>query len=93
MIGIILFGFIGCFICGWLIGISDNDDRVIKFLTYFIAIITFSLSIICLITWKEIIQEQVIFEHYNIIQEEVTTTKYKTYLATPENKYSKIYIT
>lgn len=77
MIGIILFGFIGCLVCGWLIGISDKDDRVTKFLTYFIAIIMFGLSIICLITWKEIIQEQVIFEHYNIIQKEVTTTTYK----------------
>ena len=77
MIGIILFGFIGCLVCGWLIGISDKDDRVTKFLTYFIAIIMFGLSIICLITWKQIIQEQVIFEYYNITQEEVTTTTYK----------------
>ena len=77
MIGIILFGFIGCLICGWLVGISDSDDRVIKLLTYFIAIIVFGLSIICLITWKEVIQEQVIFEHYNIIQKEVTTITYK----------------
>lgn len=77
MISIILFGFIGCLVCGWLIGISDKDDRVTKFLTYFIAIIMFGLSIICLITWKQIIQEQVIFEYYNITQEEVTTTTYK----------------
>lgn len=77
MISIILFGFIGCLVCGWLIGISDKDDRSTKFLTYFMAIIMFVLSIICLITWKQIIQEQVIFEHYNITQEEVTTTTYK----------------
>lgn len=77
MIGIILFGFIGCLVCGWLIGISDKDDKVTKFLTYFIAIIMFSLSIAVLFAWKQIIQEQVIFEHYNIVQEEVTTTTYK----------------
>lgn len=77
MIGIILFGFIGCLICGWLIGISDKEDHRIKLLIYIIAIIMFGLSIICLITWKQTIQEQVIFEHYNIIQEEVTTTTYK----------------
>lgn len=77
MISIILFGFIGCLVCGWLIGISDKDDRVTKFLTYFIAITMFSLATICLFSWKEVIQEQVIFEHYNITQEEVTTTTYK----------------
>ena len=77
MIGIILFGFIGCAICGWLIGISDKDDRIVKFLTYLIAIIMFGLSIAVLFAWKQIIQEQVIFEHYNIVQEEVTTTTYK----------------
>lgn len=77
MIVIILFGFIGCLICGWLIGISDKDDRYIKFLIYFIAIVMLGLSIAVLFTWKQIIQEQVIFEHYNIIQEEVTTTTYK----------------
>ena len=77
MISIILFGFIGCLVCGWLIGISDKDDRVTKFLTYFIAIIMFGLSIAVLFAWKQIIQEQVIFEYYNITQEEVTTTTYK----------------
>lgn len=77
MIGIILFGFIGCLICGWLIGISDKDDRFIKCLTYFITIMMFGLSIAVLFVWKQTIQEQVIFEHYNIVQEEVTTTTYK----------------
>lgn len=77
MIAIILFGLIGCLTCGWLIGTTDKDDKFTKFLAYFMAIIMFGLSIICLITWKQIIQEQVIFEHYNIIQEEVTTTTYK----------------
>ena len=77
MIGIILFGFIGCLICGWLIGISDKDDKVTKFLTYFIAIIMLGLSIAVLFVWKQTIQEQIIFEHYDIIQEEVTTTTYK----------------
>lgn len=77
MISIILFGLIGCLTCGWLIGTTDKDDKFTKFLAYFMAIIMFGLSIICLITWKQIIQEQVIFEHYNIIQEEVTTTTYK----------------
>lgn len=77
MIGIILFGFIGCTICGWLIGICDKDDKATKFLTYFMAILMLGLGIICLFTWKQIIQEQVIFEHYNIVQEETTTTTYK----------------
>ena len=77
MIGIILFGFIGCLTCGWLIGICDKDDRATKFLAYFMAILILSLSIVVLFTWKQIIQEQVILEHYNIIQEEVTTTTYK----------------
>lgn len=77
MIGVILFGFIGCLTCGWLIGICDKDDKVTKFLTYFIAIVMFSLSVIVLFVWKEVIQEQVILNHYNIIQEEVTTTTYK----------------
>lgn len=77
MIGVILFGFIGCLVCGWLIGISDKDDRGTKLLTYFMAILMFGLATICLFSWKQTIQEQVIFEHYNIIQEEVTTTTYK----------------
>ena len=46
--GVIIFGFIGCIICGWIIGISEKDDR-----------------------------GNVLFEHYNIIQEEITTTTYK----------------
>ena len=77
MISIILFGFIGCLVCGWFIGISDKDDRGTKLLTYFMAILMFGLATICLFSWKQTIQEQVIFEHYNIIQEEVTTTTYK----------------
>lgn len=77
MVAIILFGFIGCLVCGWLIGISDKDDKVTKAITYFMAVLIFFLATICLISWKEVIQEQVIFEHYNIIQEEVTTTTYK----------------
>lgn len=77
MIGVILFGFIGCAVCGWLIGTSDKDDKAIKFLIYFIAIIMFGLSIAVLFAWKQTIQEQVIFEHYNIVQEETTTTTYK----------------
>ena len=77
MINIILFGFIGCLVCGWLIGISDKDDRVTKFLTYFIAFLMLFLSIICLFSWKQVIQEQVVLEHYNIVQEEITTTTYK----------------
>lgn len=77
MAGIILFGFLGCLIAGWVIGISDKDDRGTKFLTYFIAILMFTLSIICLFSWKQVIQEQVVLEHYNIVQEETTTTTYK----------------
>lgn len=77
MIAITIFGFIGCLVAGWLIGISDKDDRSTKFLTYFIAILMLGLATICLISWKQIIQEQVILEHYNIFQEEVTTTTYK----------------
>ena len=77
MIAIILFGFIGCLICGWLIGITDKDDKFTKFFAHLIAIITLVLGIICLFGWKEVIKEQVIFEHYNIVQEEVTTTTYK----------------
>lgn len=77
MVAIILFGFIGCLVCGWLIGISDKDDKITKAITYFMAVLTFFLATICLISWKEVIQEQVSFKHYNIIQEEVTTTTYK----------------
>ena len=77
MAGVILFGFLGCLIAGWVIGISDKDDRGTKFLTYFIAILMLTLSIICLFSWKQVIQEQVILEHYNIVQEETTTTTYK----------------
>lgn len=77
MIAVILFGFIGCATCGWLVGISDKDDKFTKFLTYFIAILMFSLSIAVLFAWKQTIQEQVIFEHYNIVQEETTITTYK----------------
>lgn len=44
---------------------------------YFMAIIMFGLATACLIGWKQVIQRQVILEHYNIVQEEVTTTTYK----------------
>lgn len=77
MIAVILFGFIGCTICGWLVGITDKDDKFTKFLAYFIAITMFGLSIAVLFAWKQTIQEQVIFEHYNIVQEETTTTTYR----------------
>lgn len=77
MIGVILFGFIGCTVCGWLIGISDKDDKTTKFLTYSMAILMFGLSIAVLFAWKQTIQEQLIFEHYNIVQEEIITTTYK----------------
>lgn len=77
MIAIILFGFIGCATCGWLVGTTDKDDKTTKFLAYFMAIVMFGLSIAVLFTWKQIVQEQVIFEHYNIVQEEETTTTYK----------------
>lgn len=77
MAGVIIFGFIGCLIAGWIMGISDKEDRVIKFLTYFIAFLMLFLSIICLFSWKQVIQEQVVLEHYNIIQEITTTTTYK----------------
>lgn len=80
MIGIILFGFIGCLTCGWLIGTTDKDDKFTKFLAYFMTILMLGLSIAVLFTWKQIIQEHVIFEHYNIVQEEITTTTYKIVL-------------
>ena len=77
MVAVILFGFIGCLVAGWLVGISDKDDRVTKFLTYFIAFLMLFLSIICLFSWKQVVQEQVVLEHYNIVQEETTITTYK----------------
>lgn len=75
--GVIIFGFIGCIICGWIIGISEKDDRGTRILSYIMAGLMFFLGIMCLFAWKTTIQENVLFEHYNIIQEEITTTTYK----------------
>lgn len=77
MIGVIIFGFIGCMLCGWIIGLSDNDDKGTRIISYIMATLMLFLGIMCLFAWKTTIQEQVIFEHYNIVQEEVTTTTYK----------------
>lgn len=77
MIGVIIFGFIGCMLCGWVIGLSDNDDKGTRILSYIIAILMLFLGIMCLFAWKTTIQENVLFEHYNIVQEEITTTTYK----------------
>lgn len=75
--GVIIFGFIGCIICGWIIGISEKDDRGTRILSYLMACLMLFLGIMCLFAWKTTIQENVLFEHYNIIQEEITTTTYK----------------
>lgn len=75
--GVIIFGFIGCIICGWIIGISEKDDRGTRILSYMMAGLMLFLGIMCLFAWKTTIQENVLFEHYNIVQEEITTTTYK----------------
>lgn len=77
MIGVIMFGFIGCMLCGWIIGLSDNDDKGTRIISYIMAALMLFLGIMCLFAWKTTIQENVLFEHYNIIQEEVITTTYK----------------
>lgn len=77
MIGIILFGFIGCMLCGWIIGLSDNDDKGTRIISYIMAVLMFIISIFVTIAWRDTIKDKVIFEHYNIIQEEITTTTYK----------------
>lgn len=77
MVGIIIFGFIGCLVCGWLIGICKDEPIGTKALTYFITFLILFLSIGCLFGYREVYKEQVLREHYNIIQEEVTTTTYK----------------
>lgn len=77
MAGVILFGFLGCLIAGWVIGISKDDDTRTKVLAWIIAICMFTIATICLFSWKQVIQEQVVLEHYNIIQEETMTTTYK----------------
>ena len=77
MIGVIMFGFIGCMLCGWIIGLSDNDDKGTRIISYIMAALMLFLGIMCLFAWKTTIQENVLFEHYNIVQEEITTTTYK----------------
>lgn len=77
MAGVIIFGFLGCMICGWIIGLSDNDDKGTRILAYIMACLMFFLGIMSLFAWKTTIQENVLFEHYNIVQEEITTTTYK----------------
>lgn len=77
MIGVIIFGFIGCMLCGWIIGLSDNDDKGTRIISYIMAVLMLFLGIMCLFAWKTTIQENVLFEHYNIVQEEITTTTYK----------------
>ena len=77
MIGVIIFGFIGCMLCGWIIGLSDNDDKGTRIISYIMAALMLLLGIMCLFAWKTTIQENVLFEHYNIVQEEITTTTYK----------------
>lgn len=77
MIGVIIFGFIGCMLCGWIIGLSDNDDKGTRIISYIMAALMLFLGIMCLFAWKTTIQENVLFEHYNIVQEEITTTTYK----------------
>lgn len=77
MIGVIIFGFVGCMLCGWIIGLSDNDDKGTRIISYIMAVLMLFLGIMCLFAWKTTIQENVLFEHYNIVQEEITTTTYK----------------
>lgn len=77
MVGIIIFGFIGCLIAGWLIGICKDEPIGTKALAYFIIFLMLFLSIGCLFGYREAYKEQVLREHYNIIQEETTTITYK----------------
>ena len=64
-------------LCGWIIGLSDNDDKGTRIISYIMAALMLFLGIMCLFAWKTMIQENVLFEHYNIVQEEITTTTYK----------------
>lgn len=77
MVAIIIIGFIGCLIAGWLIGICKDESISAKILAYFIAFLMLFLSIGCLFGYREAYKEQVLREHYNIIQKETTTTTYK----------------
>lgn len=77
MVGIIIVAFIGCLLVGWLIGTCKDEPIGTKALAYFIAFLTLFLSIGCLFGYREVYKERILREHYNIIQEEVTTTTYK----------------
>ena len=77
MVAIILFGFIGCLIAGWLIGICKDEPIGTKALAYFIALLMLGLSIGCLFGYREVYKKHILHEHYNIIEKTTTTTTYK----------------
>lgn len=69
--------FVGCIFAGYTLGTAKNDDSKLKWLARFLVILMFGLSICTLLACQEIYKNNLLYDHYNIIQKEVTTTTYK----------------
>ena len=74
-----MFGFIGCMLAGWTIGICDKDDKSTKILTYLIALFILLIAIFFTFTWRDQIQSNVVLKHYQIEETTITTVEYKVY--------------
>ena len=59
MVAVILFGFIGCMLAGWTVGICDKDDKSTKILAYLIALFILLVAIFFAFTWRDQIQSNV----------------------------------
>lgn len=77
MIGIILFGFIGCMLAGWTVGICDKDDRFTKNIAYLVALFILLTAIFFAFAWRDQIQANVVLKHYQIEEVTTTTVEYK----------------
>lgn len=79
MVAVILFGFIGCMLAGWTVGICDKDDKSTKILAYLIALFILLVAIFFAFTWRDQIQSNVVLKHYQIEETTITTVEYKVH--------------
>lgn len=77
MIAVILFGFIGCMLAGWTVGICDKDDKSTKILAYLVAFFILLTAIFFAFAWRDQIRFNVVLKHYQIEEVTTTTVEYK----------------
>lgn len=73
---VIVVGFIGCFIAGIVVEACQNDSKSVKILAWIMGILIIFLSSAMLASWKQMIERNVILDHYQIEQQIASDTTY-----------------